>query len=130
MPAGKFISQLGTSRLPYEHLDQSLVVICVRYHDFVDISWDGRLVRHRRVFIRHPRGLPCKGVVVGIRRDLFVDVHVARINPFSHARKAIGLDDIVLLGNLSVFCGSICKAIESVYAGVMYQHLGTAGGVK
>jgi len=46
MSAGEFIPQFGPPRLPYENLNQSLVVICVRYHDFVDVSRDGRLVCH------------------------------------------------------------------------------------
>jgi len=125
VPTGEFISQLRPSRLPYQHLYQSLVVICIRDHDFVNISRDGRLVHHRRVFVRHCGGLSCEGVIVGVRGCLFVDVHIAGVDSFPHAREAIGLDDIVLFVNLTIFYGSICKAIEPVCGGDVSANVGS-----
>lgn len=115
VPAGELISQLGSPRLPYEHLYQRLVVICIRNHDFVDIPRDWRLVRHCRVFVRYRRGLSCKGVIVGVRRGLFIDVHIARIDSLPNACEAVRLDDIVLFVNLSVFYGGIRKPIKPVH---------------
>lgn len=121
MPAGEFISQLGPSSLPYEYFYQSLIVVCVCDHDFVDISGNRRLVRHWRVFVRDCGGLSCKGIIVGVRRYLLVDVHIAGINSFSHAREAIRLDDVILFVNLAVFQGGICEAIKSVGFWIMCQ---------
>lgn len=37
----KFVTQLGSSCLPYQNLDKGLIVICVGDHDFVDMAGDG-----------------------------------------------------------------------------------------
>ena len=38
---GEFVTQLGSSCLPYQNLDKRLIVISVGDHDFVDMAGDG-----------------------------------------------------------------------------------------
>lgn len=41
MSGGEFVTQLGSSGLPYQNFDKRLIVVSVGDHDLVDMARDG-----------------------------------------------------------------------------------------
>ena len=102
MPRREFVAQFGPPSLANQDLYQRLIILCVTDHDLIDNACDCRLVSHRRVLVRHTRGLSCERVVIRVHRRLFVNVDVARFYPAADASQAVLLDDGILLLRLSV----------------------------
>ena len=63
---GELVTQLGSSRLPYQNLDERLIVVSVGDHDFINVTSDGRFISHWSVLVWCRRGWPRERVVVGV----------------------------------------------------------------
>lgn len=94
---GELVAKFGTSGLPDENFDEQLVVVAVCKENLVDIAGDGRFVAERGVLEGGGRRgcLGVEAVVVGVRRGLFIDVNVSRINSLASASDTVRLEDIV-----------------------------------
>lgn len=115
VPRGEFVSQFRATRLSNQHLDESLVILCISDHHFVDVSCDRRLVCHGCILVWNRRGLTREQVVVRVGWGLFVDVHVPWIDSFPYTREPVCLNDIIFLLHLSgIIDRGIRKTIKSI----------------
>lgn len=114
MSRGELVTELWPPCLADQHLDQCLVVFCVTYHDLVYVAGYGGLVGHGRIFVRNRRGLASECVIRSVGWSLLVDINVAWVDTLTNTRKAIHLNYVIFLCNLSVFVKRcVSEAIEA-----------------
>jgi hypothetical protein len=99
MPRRELVTELRTTSLTDEDLDEELVVVAVSEHDFVDVASDRSLVRERSVLEggRHRGDGGVVAVIVSVRGDLLVEVDVSWVDSLSGTGDPVCLKDVVSL---------------------------------